>query len=262
MGNPAMIECPSCQHLVSASDTACPSCGSVLQNTKFGILGKTVVYAFWGFTISYTIVMVLWIWDFTQSADGAAIGIGIGVTLLIFLWLIGVFVIRLIGSIILDLTEFLTRPARGIPAQRSIIRARELLLLPPKLPTDQSSLLTGYLYVMYSPQLKGWCKIGKTGRNPEKRAAELSTGLPGRLEVYAECPTNDMHEAERQAHALLRKYRHSPRDEWFKIEAKEASRIIYREMSLDTMRIRKQKEFLNAFIGLAFIAVLALLIFA
>ena len=55
----------------------------------------------------------------------------------------------------------------------------------------------GYLYVLVSPMLKGWCKVGKTTRTPELRAAELSTGLPGRLEVYLECATNDVHEAER-----------------------------------------------------------------
>lgn len=110
MAKPAMIECPSCQHRVSTSATACPSCGAVLRKAKRGIFGKLVIFAFWGFNI----LMVLWIWGGTKSAvetqaglsgaeaAGAAIGTGLGVTFLIFIWLI--------GAIILGLMALLTRP--------------------------------------------------------------------------------------------------------------------------------------------------------
>lgn len=110
MAKLTIIECPTCQHKVSASVTSCPSCGAVLRKTKRGIFGKLVIFAFWGFNI----LMVLWIWVGTQGAvesqsglsgaeaAGAAIGTGIGFTFLIFVWLI--------GAIILGIMALLTRP--------------------------------------------------------------------------------------------------------------------------------------------------------
>ena len=110
--------------------------------------------------------------------------------------------------------------------------------------------------------LKGWCKVGKTTRTPELRAAELSTGLPGRLEVYLECATNDVHEAERLAHEVLGRYRHSPRDEWFKIDARRATQIIRKELSVRAIRTREQRKTLETFIGLVIIIVVLVAVFA
>lgn len=92
--------------------------------------------------------------------------------------------------------------------------------------TEDGVSITAFLYVLESTHLPGWCKVGKTTRSVEQRAAELSTGVPGKLSVYAECPTNDCHEAEKQAHRALARYRNGPRDEWFRIPAKEATAII------------------------------------
>lgn len=115
---------------------------------------------------------------------------------------------------------------------------------------------------MQSPHLKGWCKVGKTTRDPERRAAELSTGLPGRLEVYAECQTNDIHEAERRAHYHLRRWHNGGRDEWFRIDAKEATRIIRKEMSLEAVHIRRQRKIIGIFVGLVIATVIVLLLIA
>src|SRR5688572_6679317 len=52
----------------------------------------------------------------------------------------------------------------------------------PSLPAGQSyeGPGPGYLYVLINPSLPGLVKIGKTNRDPEQRAAELSaaTGVP------------------------------------------------------------------------------------
>jgi len=98
--------------------------------------------------------------------------------------------------------------------------------------------MQGYIYVMRSTHLKGWCKVGKTTREPERRAAELSTGLPGRLEVYCECPTDNVDIAERLAHHHLRRYRKSPRDEWFEIDAVKATAILRKELGVRPQRFR------------------------
>lgn len=112
----------------------------------------------------------------------------------------------------------------------------------------------GCVYVMRSEFIPGWCKIGFTTRDPEQRAAELSTGLPGRLEVYTECIVwSDPREAERQIHALLDKYRHSPKDEWFKIDAAKATQLIRQEFGVKAVTRRRQIR--DAFWGLVIIVV-------
>lgn len=110
MAKPTIIECPTCQHKVSTSATACPSCGAVLRKAKRGIFGKITIAAFWLFNL----LMVAWIWGGTQNAvntsaglsgaeaAGAAIGTGVAVTMLVFLWVI--------GAVILGLMALLTRP--------------------------------------------------------------------------------------------------------------------------------------------------------
>ncbi len=110
MAKPAMIECPSCSHQVSASAQSCPSCAAVLRKPKRGLFGKLVIFAFWGFNI----LMGVGIWVGTQGAVetsqgltgaeavGATIGAGIGLGLLLTIWVI--------GAVILGLMALLTRP--------------------------------------------------------------------------------------------------------------------------------------------------------
>ena len=110
MSNNNLMNCPSCEKEVSKSANNCPHCGEVLRKPKRGFFGKIVIWAFWGFNL----LMVLWIWEGTQSAvetsqglsgaeaAGAAIGTGIGFTLLVIIWLI--------GTILLGIMAMLTRP--------------------------------------------------------------------------------------------------------------------------------------------------------
>ncbi len=126
--------------------------------------------------------------------------------------------------------------------------------------TEEGVSITGFLYVLESDHLPGWCKVGKTTRSVEQRASELSTGVPGKLTVYAECPTNDCHEAERQAHRALARYRNGPRDEWFRIPAKEATAIIRERVGVRARRSEAARATL--FLRVLFAAVVALAAFA
>lgn len=110
MAKSAMIECPSCQHRVSTSAKACPSCGAVLRKSKRGFFGKLILLTFWGFNI----LMGLMVWSAVQgtveTSQGLSggelvatvVGAGIGFALLITVWLV--------GAVILGLMALLTRP--------------------------------------------------------------------------------------------------------------------------------------------------------
>ena len=116
--------------------------------------------------------------------------------------------------------------------------------------------MRGCVYVMRSGHLPGWSKIGFTTRNADQRAAELSTGLPGRLEVYAECHCDDARSGEQQVHQLLHQYRHSARDEWFKIDAVQATKLIRAAFGREEKKRRLNYSIVK--IGLATLALLIL----
>lgn len=88
--------------------------------------------------------------------------------------------------------------------------------------------MSGYVYILESAQLPGWCKVGKTTRSVEKRCAELSTGVPGGLQVNSYFCVADPDEQERLAHRTLAAYRghYERNDEWFNISAKRARDIL------------------------------------
>ena len=116
--------------------------------------------------------------------------------------------------------------------------------------------MRGCVYVMRSEHLPGWSKIGFTTRDAEQRAAELSTGLPGRLEVYAECHCDDARAGEQQVHQLLHRYRHSSRDEWFKIDAVQATKLIRGAFGREEKK--RRLNYSTVWIGLAILALLIL----
>ncbi len=110
MAKASLMECPTCGKEVSNKANSCPSCGAVLRKPRRGIMGKIIVWVFWGFNI----LMAVWIYGGGKAtveqgeglsgaeAVGHAIGTGIGMTALIILWLI--------GSVILGIMALLTRP--------------------------------------------------------------------------------------------------------------------------------------------------------
>jgi len=84
----------------------------------------------------------------------------------------------------------------------------------------------GYVYVLMNPSMKGLVKIGKTEREPEERAKELSstTGVPTPFVVAYENYFESCSEAEIFVHKHLgeKGYRVSEKREFFEIPIKVA----------------------------------------
>lgn len=81
----------------------------------------------------------------------------------------------------------------------------------------------GWLYVIENPSIPGMVKVGMTTRTPEERAAELhATGTPTPFVVAHAWQVDDVTEAERAAHAALRRFRVSSDREWFTVPATAA----------------------------------------
>ena len=85
---------------------------------------------------------------------------------------------------------------------------------------------SGHIYVMVNPSMEGLVKIGKTTREPESRAKELSqaTGVATPFYVAFSIPVPDCHAAEQFVHELLESsgFRRSPNREFFQIPVKKA----------------------------------------
>lgn len=89
-----------------------------------------------------------------------------------------------------------------------------------------------YIYVLINPSLRGLLKIGRTTRNPEDRALELSTatGVPQAFIVAYECIVGDGVAAEKLIHEQLASEGHRINDsrEFFQVPLKVAIRVIDR----------------------------------
>lgn len=71
----------------------------------------------------------------------------------------------------------------------------------------------GYLYVVTNPVQAGFFKVGKTGRTPQQRLAELNNeAVVGTFELVKSWPVRDRHWLERAAHQRLE---HLPRHKEF-----------------------------------------------
>ena len=88
----------------------------------------------------------------------------------------------------------------------------------------------GYVYVLINPSFKGLVKIGKTTRNPEIRAKELSasTGVPTEFIVAFDIYVSDCSKAEEYLHALLESkgYRLTENKEFFNVPLKEVIKLM------------------------------------
>jgi hypothetical protein len=84
----------------------------------------------------------------------------------------------------------------------------------------------GYIYAMVNQSIEGLVKIGKTTREPEARAKELSqaTGVATPFYVAFSVVVSDCTGAEAFAHALLEQggFRTSPSREFFQVPLKQA----------------------------------------
>ena len=87
--------------------------------------------------------------------------------------------------------------------------------------------MKGYIYILKRFGER-FLKIGKTTKDPEIRAAELSaeTGVSTPFIVIHAEEVSDIHSCESEIHNALDEFRVSPRREFFDISVKEALNIM------------------------------------
>jgi hypothetical protein len=91
----------------------------------------------------------------------------------------------------------------------------------------------GYIYILQNPSLsESHLKIGRTERDPDERAAEISraTGVPTPFEVVWWSESVDCHLAESILHHHLDIYRTNATREFFDLEIEEAIRVAKRSI--------------------------------
>ena len=88
----------------------------------------------------------------------------------------------------------------------------------------------GYIYVMVNPSMEGLVKIGKTTRDPESRAKELSqaTGVATPFYVAFNIFVSDCHSAEEFVHAVLehKGFRNTANREFFQMPLRQAIEVL------------------------------------
>ena len=88
----------------------------------------------------------------------------------------------------------------------------------------------GWVYVMTHPAWDkiGMVKIGKTGRDPRKRAGEITavSGLLAPCTIACCVPVSDMAAAEVAVHRMLGGHRIRKRRELFRVDAATARRVV------------------------------------
>ena len=88
----------------------------------------------------------------------------------------------------------------------------------------------GWVYVMTHPAWDkiGMVKIGKTGRDPRKRAGEITavSGLLAPCTIACCVPVSDMAAAEVAVHRMLDRHRIRKRRELFRVDAATARRVV------------------------------------
>jgi T5orf172 domain len=86
----------------------------------------------------------------------------------------------------------------------------------------------GWIYIQTHPLWEGMIKVGKTGRDPKYRAAEIgsASGLLVNPEVYYCVYVPDMHYAERRLHQTMAPYRAQKNRELFAIKPADAANLL------------------------------------
>lgn len=75
-----------------------------------------------------------------------------------------------------------------------------------------------YVYVITNDAFDGWCKIGLTTKQPEKRLAQYQTAAPFRDYEMPFCqPIDNSKQLETEVHANLRDMGIESRNEWFRM---------------------------------------------
>ena len=104
----------------------------------------------------------------------------------------------------------------------------------------------GYVYILTNKSFRyGFfgrklIKIGKTNRNPDERAQELSsTGVPTPFEVAYALPSDQYDELERKMHRRLDTYRSNKNREFFKYPVKKAIKLL-EQLRNELSRVEQQ----------------------
>jgi hypothetical protein len=88
----------------------------------------------------------------------------------------------------------------------------------------------GHIYILVNPSMEGLVKIGKTTREPEARAKELSqaTGVATPFYVAYSIVVGDCHSAEEYVHAVLEcsGFKRSPNREFFEMPLRTAIEVL------------------------------------
>jgi hypothetical protein len=86
---------------------------------------------------------------------------------------------------------------------------------------------SGYIYIMFMPEMPHCLKVGCTAREPRVRATELSgTATPLPFRVLMQWSVSDKEAAEQAAHNALGDARLAENREFFRIHAPEAIHIV------------------------------------
>lgn len=104
----------------------------------------------------------------------------------------------------------------------------------------------GYVYILTNKSLRyglfgqKLIKIGKTNREPDERAQELSsTGVPTPFEVAYALPSDQYNELERKMHRRLDTYRSNKNREFFRYPVKKAIKLL-KQLSGELSRAEQQ----------------------
>src|SRR5437016_2436290 len=87
--------------------------------------------------------------------------------------------------------------------------------------------VSGYIYILSNPRMKGLLKIGLSTRPVQERIAELSsaTGVPTPFELEAYFVSTDPEAHEQEIHAALAEYRVKGK-EFFDVSLSKAVRVV------------------------------------
>lgn len=108
---------------------------------------------------------------------------------------------------------------------------------------EQTNSKAGFIYLLVNPSMDGLVKIGKTTRDPHKRAKELGsvTGIPTPFIMVFDSFVDDCDEAEKYAHKQLETYRVSSKREFFRVRTNAAVNVM-----LDAKNyVAKQKNMID-----------------
>ena len=87
----------------------------------------------------------------------------------------------------------------------------------------------GYIYILQNKSFgNNLIKIGKTTREPNIRAEELSgaSGIPEKFHVSYACQVADCSLAEKEVHHILQSYRSNKKREFFVIVVEIAKKLL------------------------------------